>query len=98
MRFGLFTGSTQLPNRSQWQRVIDDFVADSPGVDVDFNFVSPVENYPNEILKNDCVFGYAYAGYSDDMLLSLDPLLDADPTFDPADVVGDVMLEMQRDG
>lgn len=99
VRFGLFTGSTQLLNRSQWQAAIDEFVAITPDTDhIEFNFVPPTEGYWDEIPRNDCVFGYDYTQYSDDMLLPLDPLLNADPTFDPADVVGDVMLETQREG
>jgi len=99
IKFGLFTGSTQLANRSQWQSTIDEFVANHPTLDdIEFTFIPPTSGYWDEIPKHDCIFGYEYIAFSNDELLPLDPLLNADPTYDPDDVVGDVMRDMQRDG
>lgn len=98
IKFGLFTG-TQFFNRAQWEDVIEAFVASDAGIDqIELNFIAPMEGYWDEIPRNDCIFGYDYKQYDNADLLVLDPLLDADASFDPADVVGDVMLEMQRDG
>lgn len=99
VKFGLYTGSTSLPNRAQWERTIADFIAADGGIArIEFNFVAPVQGYWDEIPKNDCVFGYSFDGYSNEELFPLDPLLAADPTFDPNDAIGDVMLTAQRDG
>lgn len=99
IKFGLFTGSTQFSNRAQWEDVVGAFVASDAEIDqIELNFIAPFEGYWDEIPRNDCIFGYDYQIYDNEDLLVLDPLLDADATFDPADVVGDVMLEMQRDG
>lgn len=99
IRFGLYTGRINLPERGQWEAAIEEFVASDTAIErIELNFVPPVAGYTEEIAKNDCVFGYPFTGYPDEMLLVLDPLLDADPAFAPADVVGDVMVEMARDG
>ncbi|MBZ0296269.1 MAG: extracellular solute-binding protein, partial [Anaerolineae bacterium] len=99
IRFGLYTGRTDLPERSQWEAAIENFVASDSSIEqIELNFVPPVAGYPDEIVRNDCVFGYYFDEYPDEQLLVLDPLLDADPTFDPADVVGDAMLDVQREG
>ncbi len=98
-KFGLFTGGTGLSNRAQWQAVMDEFVTKTPEVSqIEFNFIPSSAGYWDEIPKQDCTFGYPYTEYTTDKLLPLDPLLNADPNFDSADVIGDVMLEMQRDG
>jgi len=99
IKFALFTGSSQLANRSQWQSTIDEFVANHPTLDdIEFTFIPPTSGYWDEIPKHDCVFGYEYTAFPNDELLPLDPLLNADPTYDLDDVVGDVMRDMQRDG
>lgn len=97
VNFALFTGSSQLSNRRQWQSFIDTFVAENNIIDdVILNVILPTQGYWDEIPNNDCVFGYDFTFYPEDILLPLDPLLNADSTFDPEDVVGDVMLEMQN--
>lgn len=97
IQFALFTGGTSLPEGSLWERTIEDFITNNPDIDdIKLNFIPSTVEYWNEIPKNDCVYGYSYTNYSDESLLPLDPLLDADPTFDPQDVIGNVMAEMQR--
>jgi ABC-type glycerol-3-phosphate transport system substrate-binding protein len=99
IKFGLFTGSTSLANRGDWEEVIAEFVETDPEISqIDFQFVAPVQGYWDAIPQNECVFGYSYTGYTDEELVALDPLLDADPTFNPANMVGDVMSEAQRNG
>jgi ABC-type glycerol-3-phosphate transport system substrate-binding protein len=98
--FGLFTGSTELPNGDQWQDVIDVFLSKNPDItDVELHFIAPTSaNWTQQISEHDCIYGYSFNEYNNEELLALDPLLAADPTYDDDDVVGDVMLEMQRDG
>lgn len=99
IKFGLFTGRTDLANRDQWQAAIDAFVDSDPALEnIEFTFIAPTQGYWDEIPKQDCVFGYSFTQFTADQLLAIDPLLSADPTFNPDDVVGDVMLDMQMDG
>lgn len=57
--FALFTGGTDLPNRRDWEQVIEDFVASDLTIDrIDFQFVPSTQGYWDAIPQNDCVYGY----------------------------------------
>lgn len=88
-----------LPNRDQWDAVLEQFADSHPGVGyVDFNTVNygPEQNVP------DC--GYRAWNPLDDpnfdlsQLLSLDPFMDTDPDFDSNDFIGNTLASVQRDG
>ncbi len=102
LKFGIFTGNTSLP-RADWQKVVNEFVATDPQVGkITLDFLPPVTSDYFKKLQafpdnEDCFYlGYANANVFKDRLLSLDPLLDVDPTFDRADVVGGALRDVQR--
>lgn len=95
LSFGLQSFIFPLPNEDDWQRVIDDFVAAHPQVGkIDFK-----GSFSQNIEANDCyVLPFNdVPGRDLSTVLSLDPFLNSDPTFDPNDVVGNLLTQVQRD-
>lgn len=98
LNFGMQSNFTPIPNREEWNRVIQDFIAADPQVgDIQFDAGFDVRN---RIADYDCyVLPYNNVPEADlTTLLALDPYLDADPSFDRNDVVGDVLTQLARDG
>ncbi|MBZ0283622.1 MAG: extracellular solute-binding protein [Anaerolineae bacterium] len=95
LKFGMQSFISPLPNQDQWDQVISDFVANDPQV----GNVELVAGFNTDPMDSDCY----YLPYNNvpevdlNTVLSLDPYLDADPTFDRNDLVGSVMTQVQRD-
>jgi ABC-type glycerol-3-phosphate transport system substrate-binding protein len=98
LKFGMLSFVSPLPNKEQWDQVIEDFVAGDPQVgeiSLDTGFNSPEDSAK----KFDCF--YLPLNYVPQLdlttILNLDPFIDADPSFDRNDVVGGVLPQVQRD-
>jgi ABC-type glycerol-3-phosphate transport system substrate-binding protein len=92
-------GRSQLPNQDEWDQVIADFVATDPLVGAvtlvptqESDLATLAGQYDCFILPSNAVEGSDVSG-----LLNLDPLLDADPTFDRDDVIGNTLAQLQQD-
>jgi len=98
LKFGMLSFVTPLPNREQWDTVIQEFVAGDPQVgnlELDTGLNQPEQSAE----KFDCFYlPLNYVPQIDlTTILNLDPFIDADPTFDRNDVVGGVLAQVQRD-
>lgn len=98
LKFGMTSFVTPLPNRDQWDAVIQEFVENDPqvgNVELDAGFTQPAQSAE----QFDCF--YLPLNYVPEVdlntILSLDPFLDADTSFDKDDVVGGVLSQLQRD-
>lgn len=96
---GGFGGTFQLANQEEWNQLIADFVASDPQVGAvtleqarDSDLAALAEQYDCFILPSNAVEGADVSS-----LLSLDPLLDTDPTFDRNDVIGNTLAQLQQD-
>ncbi len=92
-------GFSQLANQEAWDRLIADFVARDPQVGAvtleqtrESDLAALAEQYDCFILPSNAVEGADVSS-----LLSLDPLLDTDPTFDRNDVIGNTLTQLQQD-
>lgn len=102
LKFGMVSQISPLPNQDQWNQLIEQFVNDDPDVGqviletelgVGGDLVSEMaEQYECFVLPSNSV---PDADLS--VLLSLDPFLLDDPDFDPNDVVGNALTQLQRD-
>jgi ABC-type glycerol-3-phosphate transport system substrate-binding protein len=95
LNFGMTSFMMPFPNRDKWDQLLADFAANDPEVgQVNFN-ISPRSGGDD----NDCYY-LPYNGVADadlSKLLSLDPLLSADTSFDKNDLIGNIMSQVQRD-
>ena len=103
LNFAMWNNTTELANRADWERVIADFVwADPQVASIQFNYVTPTSaNWRDGIEQaNDCMYAPGNEiGTTDlSLRLPLDPLLNADPYFDPDDMVKGAMAQVQLDG
>ncbi len=90
------------PNNQIPADLVANFVANDPQVaqiDIDFQAFNQYD-FPDQVKKYDCFIrmGNAVPGIDTRQLRNVDPLIDADPTFDKADVVGGLLSQVQRDG
>ncbi len=86
------------PDQEQWQRVITEFVATDSEVArivLDTDLRSPAA----AAQKSDCFYlpYNAVPELGPQHVLSLDPLLDADPAFDRQDIPGNILGQLQSD-
>ncbi len=100
LKFGISSFVSPLPNQAQWDDLIADFVEQDPEVgrvDLGTGMETSLEDLAG---KYDCFFLSNNVVPSADLglLRSLDPLLASDPSFDPNDMLGGVMQQVQRDG
>jgi ABC-type glycerol-3-phosphate transport system substrate-binding protein len=98
LKFGMLSFVNPLPNKDQWDRVIQDFVASDPQVGevaMDTGLNQPADSAK----KFDCFYlPLNYVPQIDlTTILNLDPFIDADPTFDRNDLAGSVLVQVQRD-
>ncbi len=96
---GGFGGNSQLANQDEWDQLIADFTASDPDVGLvnlvstqDSDLATLAEQYDCFILPSNAVEGADVSS-----LLSLDPLIDNDPTFDRNDVIGNTLAQLQQD-
>lgn len=103
LKFGVQSFVQPFPNREQWQQVIADFVAVDPQVgevnldtDPGFGGGGGAAGFAE---RNDCFYlPYNTVPNVDlSLIVALDPYLDADPTFDRDDVVGNALALAQKD-
>jgi ABC-type glycerol-3-phosphate transport system substrate-binding protein len=98
LKFGV-TNISPLPQKELWDQAITDFTATDPNV-VYINLVTDPTGTVDPIENFDCY----YRPYSSSTitgtngLLNLDPLLNADPNFDPRDVIGSVFDQFRFNG
>jgi ABC-type glycerol-3-phosphate transport system substrate-binding protein len=97
MKFGLQLFTSPIPNRDQWDQLIQNFVAQNPtigNIDLVTQFFRP-----EDIQALDCYF-QPYNMVPDATLtdlLPLDPFMNADPDFDQSDFLNGVLNQVQRD-
>jgi ABC-type glycerol-3-phosphate transport system substrate-binding protein len=100
LKFGISSLISPLPNQDQWDALAADFAARDPEVGVvqlESGLVDTLSDLTNEydcFLTSNTIVPTADLG----LLRSLNPLLAADPTFDPNDMLNGVMQQVQRDG
>lgn len=98
LNFGVLTSIVPLPNEAQWQTLIDDFVAND-------NEVAHISLNANAILSSDmaaqtdCFYspGNPVESLYSGAVLSLDPYLDADPNFNPSEIIGGAIQQLQHE-
>ncbi|HLY26330.1 MAG TPA: extracellular solute-binding protein [Aggregatilineales bacterium] len=100
LNFGIASFVRPFPNLDQWQKLAQDFAASDPQVglvNIDTNapqdFTQSATNYDCFLLPYNAVPGARLSN-----ILNVDPFLDADKTFDKADVVGNVLDQLKQDG
>jgi ABC-type glycerol-3-phosphate transport system substrate-binding protein len=97
INFGLGEFASPLPNQALWDEVIAEFTSSDPEVrQVNFRPNFSFGELKDSQEKYDCFYvpiNFLTAA-STDSLLSLDPLLAADPTFDKADMVATTLEQM----
>jgi ABC-type glycerol-3-phosphate transport system substrate-binding protein len=103
LNFAMWNNTTSLPNRDAWDRVIQEFVAADPQVaSIQFNYITPTSATWRDGIEqaNDCMFAPGNEiGFTDlSLRLPLDPLLSADPNFDPNDMLNGAMAQVQSEG
>ncbi len=98
LKFGMLSFATPLPNRAQWDQVIDEFVANDPQIG-EIKLDTGINQPDASAQKFDCFYlPLNYVPQIDPTtILNLDPFMDADPTFDRNDVISGVLAQMQRD-
>lgn len=96
---GFGGGSGTLPNQTQWDSLVSDFVANDPQVGAVVLDRTNETDLATLASKYDCFIlpSNAVAGGDLSVLLSLDPLIDNDTTFDRNDVIGNTMAQLQQD-
>lgn len=100
LKFGISTFISPLPNQEQWDALAADFAAADPEVgrvDLEADLGESLEDMAE---RYDCFYASNNLVPDADLSLlrSLDPLLSSDPAFDPNDVVGSALAQVQRDG
>ena len=82
-----------------WERVAQDFASTDPQVGL-VNLREMGDPASVSAANSDCFYSASNAVPSIDptLLLSLDPLLNADASFDHTDLIGNVLTAVQRDG
>lgn len=104
LNFGIISFIQPLPNEALWNQLVEEFVASDPQVGeivLDLpggRFVSGGSAADSMAEQYDC-FYLPYNNVPEldtSTVLNLDPYLDADPTFDRNDVVGNVLSQVQQ--
>jgi ABC-type glycerol-3-phosphate transport system substrate-binding protein len=100
LHFGVIGLTSSLSNAEQWTTLLDTFSATDPDIaQADFE-VSTIEDLTEVAQRYDCFYlaNNPLATFDTDVLLPLDPLMDADPGFNPDDFVAQVLPQFQQDG
>ncbi len=98
LKFGLTMQMSPLPNEDQWEQAVADFVSSDPEVEY-VELDTSMGGMTDTADVNDCFFS-PYNRVSPtgiEKLLNLDPFLDADPDFDPNDVIGNTLAQLSYD-
>lgn len=88
-----------LPNRALWESTIETFVAQDDAVDA-IRLDTKGMSFEEHAATQDCFFASGHAAQSIDrsLILNIDPLLAADPTFQENDFVTGVLQQYMADG
>jgi ABC-type glycerol-3-phosphate transport system substrate-binding protein len=101
IKFGIQSFVFPLPNQDKWNQLAQDFAASDPQVGaVTLDTVGPGGGGgSNDLAKYDCYYtaNNRVPGINLDSVLSLDPYMSADPTFDKTDFIGNTLAQVQRD-
>jgi len=100
LTFGISSFISPLPNQEQWDALAANFAARDPEVGV-VQIKSGFSDSLGDMAQDyDCFFTSSNIVPTADLglLRSLDPLLAADPTYDPSNMLNGVMQQVQRDG
>jgi len=101
LNFGYGSFASPLPNQEQWDNLIADFTANDPQVGaINFDVGFGAFQFNTAVDQYDCFYlpYNAVPGGDVTLLLSLDPFVSADPTFDRNGFVGNTLTQVQRDG
>jgi ABC-type glycerol-3-phosphate transport system substrate-binding protein len=100
LKFGISSFMSPLTNQDQWDAFAADFAARDPEVGAVQLKAGETKSVEDMATEYDCFFGSGNVVPTAELSLlrSMDPLLATDPTFDPNDMVGGVMQQVQRDG
>lgn len=98
LNFGITSFTNPLPNEAAWERLIDEFVASDPEVGrilVDSVMRGNLETLARDF---DCFYSNRNLVTNGDLslLLSLDPLMSTDPSFNPSDIIA--LQQVQSNG
>ncbi len=98
LNFGVQSNIQPIPNLDQWQQLATDFAAADPDVGI-VNLDVSFGQATDYAQRDDCfsLTSNAVPNLDSSTILNLDPYLDADPNFDPNDVVGGLMAQLQKD-
>ncbi|MEP7286703.1 MAG: extracellular solute-binding protein [Chloroflexota bacterium] len=99
LKFDVSSISDPLPTQDRWDRVLQDFAASDPQVGQVKLMVSQ-DTATQAAANADCFYlpNNAVQEINTSSLVSLDPFLDADKSFDKADMLGNVMATVQKEG
>jgi ABC-type glycerol-3-phosphate transport system substrate-binding protein len=100
LKFGISSMASPLPNQDRWDALVADFATRDPEVG-DVQLESGLPSSLSDMANNyDCFFTSSNLVPTADLglLRSLNPLLAADPSYDPNDMLNGVMQQVQRDG
>lgn len=98
LKFDMMSFVQPLPTRDQWDKVIADFAASDPQVGL-VNLRVLTESPSMAANSSDCFYlpNNAVPSLSGNIVLNLDPFLNADPSFDRSDFIGSILTAVQRD-
>lgn len=99
LNFGMVSFIRGFSGDNQWADIINEFVANDPVVGqvvVDMPFETDVDSLAETY---DCFYLPTNSVSADNVpsLINLDPFLDTDPEFNEADIIGNVMSQLQFD-
>jgi len=100
LKFRVSAPISPLPNREQWETLIDEFVAADPSVG-HIELITGFGGGPNAE-EVDCYYdafnSIQFMDLENPQILNLDPFISTDPNFNPDGFVGDVLAQLERDG
>jgi ABC-type glycerol-3-phosphate transport system substrate-binding protein len=99
IKFGIQSNIFPLPNQDKWNQLAQDFAASDPQVGAVMLDTVGGPGSNNELTQYDCYYTSTnrVPGINLDSILSLDPYMTADPSFDKTDFIGNTLAQVQRD-
>lgn len=99
LNFGMTSFISPLPNQEQWNQIISDFIASDPQVGQIVMDVARDTGLEAMASRYDCFYIPTNSVSSGNLesVLNLDPYMDADPSFDKTDVIGNMLAQVQSD-
>jgi ABC-type glycerol-3-phosphate transport system substrate-binding protein len=100
LKFGITSFIRPMPHQAEWDRLAKDFAANDPQVGA----IDLQMNSTNDLATNASTYDCfslpfnAVPGAKTNDLLSLDPFIDADKTFDKSDLFPTILAQVQQDG